>query len=452
MKKVIALIFPGITFSGFKKNRNIESSWLHHGLASISAMLKSHGHIVKLIDLRQLSGWNEFKDKITDPEIDIFGITVMSVDRSVAVRCAQIIKDSRPDVPIVAGGPHISILPEDMGKEHLFDALFLGESEKSFLQWVNELPNSPKGFIPSIPLEDLDELPWIDRNLFNADEEPIVPFLPRPFVTLIAGRGCRYNCSFCQPAERLIFGKKVKRRSVENVIGELKELHVKSNFQSFMIHDDCLTEDVEWVTKFCNYYKSEGFKQGFAIQSRADTLVKNELMVKTWAKIGLKMLIIGFESGSDRALKILRKGTTREINLKAAKICHKYGIKIWANYMLGIPTETKEEALSTYSMLKEIRPYHCSPSLYTPHPGSDLYKKGEASGWHIDGSAELMRRDNYSPKIKNMDYKFLKRILYKSSALGEDQNRFNKLVKTYFPVVCIDALKYAKKSFSLTTN
>ena len=102
--------------------------------------------------------------------------------------------------------------------------------------------------------------------------------LPPPFVTIIAGRGCIYNCAFCKPAESLIFGKKVRRRSVANVMGELRMLRDRFHFNSFMFHDDCLIEDREWVAEFCDAYMGEGFTQPFFCQGRADIIVRT----RTW--------------------------------------------------------------------------------------------------------------------------------------------------------------------------
>ena len=269
-------------------------------------------------------------------------------------------------------------------------------------------------------LKNLDESPWVDRDLFKTQEEPFVPFLEAPFVTLIAGRGCRYNCNYCQPAEKIMFGKNVRRRSVKNVIDELKYLDKRYHFKSFMLHDDCLTEDHQWVMEFCERYKSEGFTQPFVAQSRADLVCKHKSMVKALAEAGLKLCIIGFESGSDRVLKFLRKGSTRQQNLEAASICKKLDIKVWANYMLGVPTETKEEVLETYSMIKKIKPYHCSPAFYTPHPGSDLFEIGKKMGIHLVTSHKVYRRDIYKPKINGPDYEFLTDILHKSVVFGED--------------------------------
>ena len=132
------------------------------------------------------------------------------------------------------------------------------------------------------------------------------------------------------------------------------------------------------------------------------------------ADAGCRGYFIGFESGSDRVLRFLRKGTTREVNLKAAQICRKYGISIWANYMLGLPTETKEEMLDTISMLKEIDPDYYSPAFYTPHPGSDLYTYCIENNLSLIASHDQYRRNPTETKIKGQDPEFLSWVLAES--------------------------------------
>ena len=137
-----------------------------------------------------------------------------------------------------------------------------------------------------------------------------------------------YNCSFCQPAEKMIFGKNVRRRSPSNVIEELKILREKYKFKTLMIHDDCLTEDKKWIIEFCKLYRENDFNAKIICQSRADIICRNEDTIKLMAETGLGMLLIGFESGNQRVLNFLRKGTKVEHNFKAAEICRKYGLII----------------------------------------------------------------------------------------------------------------------------
>lgn len=416
------LIYPGITECGFGALSGNEGTWINHGLAILSASAKAAGHQVELIDLRRLSGWDEFSDRIAASDSQAFGISMMSVDFNPGTKAASIIKEIKPSSTVFVGGPHASICPHELVSLEYIDCTFKGEGEISFPRLLDELDkgNDIPHLVEGERLDNLNDAPLADRDIFGGAEEPFVSFLDAPFVTLIAGRGCKYNCNYCQPAERMMFGHNVRRRSVESVIDELKLLKDKYHFNSWMLHDDCITEDTEWVMEFVKRYKAEGFNEPFVCQSRADIICKNEDMVKALSSAGLKLFIIGFESGSDRVLKFLRKGCTRSQNLRAAQVCHENGIKVWANYMLGLPTETNDEVLETLSMLEEIRPYHCSPAFYTPHPGSDLYELGKEMGIHLITSHDSYRRNTYQPKIDGPDYEFLKKALYRSIAIGED--------------------------------
>lgn len=412
----VLLVFTGIAESGFNttgKPRRLV--WINHGLASLASSAKKAGHDVSLIDVRQLASWDEFTDAVKKASPDIAGLTMMSVDYESVTKAIELIKAVDGKIKIAVGGPHPSLVPEDVIKNANIDYIVQGEGEITFIELLRDLAsgNSPAR-VQKDAKPDLDSIPFIDRKLFGAGEMPIDHFLRIPFVTIIAGRGCIYNCSFCQPAERLIFGSKVRRRSVANVIEELKQLSGELDFQSLMIHDDCLTEDRAWVLEFCEAYRKNGFRQPFICQSRADIICKNEDMVRLMAKTGLVMFLIGFESGNQRVLNFLRKGTTVAQNHKAAAICRKYGVRVWANYMLGIPTETKEEALDTLRMIQKIKPYRASPAFFTPHPGSDLYAYCETNDLSLVKSHSDYSRSPDSPKIKGLDYVFLKGVLEES--------------------------------------
>jgi radical SAM superfamily enzyme YgiQ (UPF0313 family) len=422
------LVYPGIAGLGFTSvGKGMEAGWISHGLAHLSSAAKAQGFEVDLIDLRSLTGWDEYRAEIAVRQPDVIGVTMMSVDYAPATQAIDLAKEVDPRIKAVVGGPHPTLALDEVVKNAKIDYVITHEGEVTFPKLLAALSagQPPQDRILAGEPPVLDDLPFPDRDLFldewrragytsDSPEDPFVPELPPPFVTIIAGRGCKYNCSFCQPAERRLFGRGVRRRSPGNIIRELEELRQRYRFASFMFHDDTLTEDKEWVIEFCRLYQERGFTQPFFCQSRADIVVRHEDMVERMAEAGCKGYFIGFESGSDRVLKFIRKGTTRAVNIEAARICRRHGIKIWANYMLGLPTETRQEVLDTLSMLKEIDPDYYSPAFYTPHPGSDLYDYCVENDLSLITSHDQYRRNPTEVKIVGQDYEFLKWALEES--------------------------------------
>jgi anaerobic magnesium-protoporphyrin IX monomethyl ester cyclase len=117
--------------------------------------------------------------------------------------------------------------------------------------------------------------------------------------------------------------------------------------KSFLIHDDLFLMGKGRLEKFIELYKESGINAEFYIQGRADLIIKYQKQIKNLSHIGLKGILIGFESGSDRILKFINKDVTVEENLESAKICKDLGIKIWANYMFGLPGESFIEMIKT---------------------------------------------------------------------------------------------------------
>jgi radical SAM superfamily enzyme YgiQ (UPF0313 family) len=409
------LVDPGEGIKSFNTfGTSYWTSVVHHGLCSISAYAKSKGYKVSLLDIRRLKGWTEFEKKIASKKPQVVGLTMRSLDYAIVTKAVDIIKKIDRYIVTVVGGVHPTVATSELIPNKKINHIIVGEGEISFANLLSQLNRGKKpqrvihGLSP-----DLDSLPFDDREFYdykvsiNFANYPLV-FNP-PMVTVIATRGCSFNCSFCQPTSKKMFGRKIRYRSVDKLIEELITLRSRYNFRSFKAYDDCFTLNTNWVDEFCDKYRRNGFTQEFIVQSRADIICKNESLIRKLAESGLRMIIVGFESGSQRVLDFLRKGTTVEQNLKAAKICKKYGILIVGNFMLGVPTETKEGIIETVKMAKKIKPYVASVSYYTPIPGSDLYDYCIENDLSLIESHDDYVRTGSGPKIRGIDYDFLAR-------------------------------------------
>jgi len=269
----------------------------------------------------------------------------------------------------------------------------------SFISWIQ--PKIAKkrrlrfGNSPAIILK-IEEL--LEQEVFN---------IATGTENFIANGLASHNC---QPAERNHFGIKVRRRSVKNVITEVKEVVKKYNPVFLIFHDDHFMFDKDWLEEFVKEYAS--IRLPFWAASRADFICNNQLTIYQLRGVGLEVVSIGFESGSQRVLDYIRKGTTVEQNYRSAEIVGKLGAKIYANIMYGFPGETRGEQMATRKMclyLSRVAQTMISPAYFTPYPGSDLGNEC------IKNSLSLIDRNNYNrygrDKIKGVDYDFLDKLV-----------------------------------------
>ncbi|MEW6721163.1 MAG: radical SAM protein [Thermodesulfobacteriota bacterium] len=439
----VLLVNPALAYSEWNadlRKPSPDSVFIRLGLASLSGALKERGHTVKLADLRMLMGWEEYEKLVERVSPDFVGISVHSVEFGYATEAARRAKRIVPRAKTVVGGVHPTMFPEECLEREEFDYVLKGEGEVSLPLLVEKPSRFPREFWGETP--DLDRVPFPDRELwpdFNVRMQ-CEPFgirgyrFPTPMAEMISTRGCPYQCTFCcGPGEHQVYTKPapdgsrkpfIRGRSVESVISELETLMEKYGVRSVMFHDDQFILNSGWVERFTETLRARGIVEKglkWVTSSRADIVCRNERLIGKMAASGLELLIIGFESFSPRILKWFRKGVTAEENFRAAEICRKHGVKVWANYILGIPTDTgwhMEDDLATVEGVIRVKPVHYSPALYTPVPGSVLYPFYRDNGLILgeESRGNLNDRGAMAPKVKGVDYEFLKAIMMDDSA------------------------------------
>ncbi|MCP3677123.1 MAG: B12-binding domain-containing radical SAM protein [Deltaproteobacteria bacterium] len=437
MKKVL-LVNPSIVYSTWNadlKTPSPDSIFIRLGLAYLAGALKARGHEVCLIDLRTISGWEEFEEEVRLASPDVVGITIHSIEMQIAVEAAQRSKKVLPQVMVVAGGVHPTMFPDECLETGAFDYVVKGEGEISFPDLVDDPAKFSSSFWGETP--DLDKVPHPVRDIWKDYDTRIYrePFgvkgfsFALPMAEMINTRGCPFRCTFCcGPGEQDLYTKisqtgeripNVRGRSVESVIDEIKFLREKYGIKSVMFHDDQFIMKRSWIEEFVVALHEEGLvKEGFewVTSSKADIICKNETLIKKMAGAGLKLLIVGFESFSPRVLKWFEKTASVDENFKAAEICKEAGVKVWANYILGVPTDTgwhREDDLMTVEGVLRIDPVHYSPALYTPVPGSALYDFYKNNNLIIGEEDQelLSNRGAMAPKVRGVDYEFLNAIM-----------------------------------------
>lgn len=322
------------------------------------------------------------------PLADVYGVTSTSPQWPVTVKLSERLAAEFSKSLKIVGGNHISAEPDDLlGTK--FDLAVLGEGE---LPLANTLENYDyfKRFIssPRVSLrvggkivKDLDSIPFPARHLVDWGRYKRGIYwgkeLLAPAVSIISSRGCPFNCIFC--GSHVVFGRRTRFRSVENVIAEIREVVDKMGFLGFNFHDDTFCLNRKRVLRLCEEIAKLNIV--WRCLSRVDTTDKE--ILDAMQKAGCKELILGVESGSQKILDTLQKGTTVKQNLKAMKATKKAGIQLKVGIIVGSPRETWETVEETKKLLKECPPDFWNVSCFTPFPGSLVWKVPEKYGLKI---------------------------------------------------------------------
>jgi len=310
-----------------------------------------------------------------------------------AAELAKVAVETVNGVTTVIGGAHASIVPvETLQRYPQFSAAVCGEGEVAFLALCKELLNGKLAGeieIPSViarsrdggivgnpsdrqPPVDLDSLPLparelLDFNAYRGAPTPGISCDGTRATQLFTARGCPGRCIFC--CSEHVFGRRVRTRSVEHVMEEVRDCVSRFGFRHFTIDNDTFTYDREYVLRFCDEIAALGVT--WDCDTRVDR-VDSEIL-KRMESAGCVKVAYGVETGSDKVLKLIRKGITHEQVRTAFRMTREAGMMSCAFLMVGNhPEETEEDIAATARFVREIRPDLISVAVASPYPGTTL--------------------------------------------------------------------------------
>jgi len=389
------------------------------GLAYITAVLEKNGYEVRVIDCPVLHiNLKGLEQEITRFEPDIIGVTSVTATFQSALQAAHAIKETCPDVLVVLGGPHASFMDEEILRGNSdVDVVVRGEGEETMLDLVHCFSKDGlKGLhgvaglsfrdggqvvrTPNRPLiQNLDQLPYPAYKHFPLNKYRVSGRLIFPVVT---SRGCPYQCTFCVASH--MFGKTLRARSVGNVVDELEWLRDEYGADAYTFYDDIFTFDVERALKICEEIKNRKIGIPWDCQTRVDR-VSPKILTKM-REAGCELVSFGVESGSQKILDAMKKGTTVEQNEKAIKWAKQAGLSVSISVILGYPGETEETLKQTINFIKKTQPDDAFLCIATPYPGTELYNLVKSLGWRI--SREWSKYEMQTPVFENPHLPFAK--------------------------------------------
>lgn len=352
------------------------------GLMLLAAVLKEEGHTIRIFD-RNIDFFVFTKIKKFKP--DLIGLSALTGPMlldviEIAKRIKMMFGNS---FPVVLGGVHSSLLPEQTLKNSYIDYVVIGEGEHTFKELIDAIENKKDlSKILGIGYKKEGRIIINKRRplIKNLDELPLLPWEMVKYkkyfkfdVILLTSRGCPYRCAFCY---NLGFNdSRWRGMSVERTIKEIKNVERLTDNKDLGFHDDNFTADKQRLYKILDYLSPE---YNLFIETRVNYI--DEDFLKKLKKFKSVWLCFGVESGSQRILNKLKKATTIEQIKNAFKLCNQYKIRTTASVVLGSPTETEEELEMTMGLLEEIKPTRYTYCLYTPYPGSQLYDEIVSTG------------------------------------------------------------------------
>lgn len=308
--------------------------------------------------------------------------------------------------------------------------VMLGEAEQTLTELIGAI-NKKQGDFMNIPglaymqndaviktvrrnvRKELDSLPYPAWDLVDMDLYRKTWLKHKGYfsINMATTRGCPFKCNWCA---KPIYGNRYNSRSPQNVVNELKMLKEKFNFDHIWFCDDIFGLKPGWVHEFADLIEREDLQFKFKIQARADLLLQEDYIADL-ARAGCTNIWMGAESGSQKILDAMDKGTTVKQIYEATRLLKKHGVHPSFFIQFGYPGETKDDITKTIDMINHLLPYEIGISVSYPLPGTTFYEKvkndlKEKTNWTDSDELALMFRNTYAPAF----YKQLHRYVHKS--------------------------------------
>lgn len=368
----------------------------------IGSVLEAAGHEVRFFDAtfeRDLSG---FERAIGSWRPETVGVYSTFLSKEGALRLGDMARAK--GMFSVAGGPEASVHPEQYLDGH-FDAVVTGEGERTVVDLVSTLEKG--GGMEDIPglafgkgsavvstgdremVRNLDSIPFPLRRLADVEGYRRAWKARHGFfaMNIMASRGCPFDCEFCS---RPIFGRSHRTRSVGNVMEEISEVVEKYRPERIRFSDDILPLNRKWTLELCEAVQKSGLDLGFECLARMD-LMDRELLARM-AKAGFRKLYYGVESGSQKVLDAMGKGTAVEDIRRVSRLTREAGIEQHWFIMLGYPGERQEDVERTLALMADCVPEEFSTTLASPMKGTPLYSRA-TEGAFTDMRGRRLRYD-----------------------------------------------------------
>jgi anaerobic magnesium-protoporphyrin IX monomethyl ester cyclase len=330
--------------------------------------------------------------KVEEFRPDVVGLTSVTPTFTTARKLALEAK-RRLSCLVIMGGPHVSALPRSTleSMPRALDAVILGEGELPMLAVAAEFDAHGKVDFNKVPgaafienwkykenprpefIADLDALPYPARDLVDLSlYYPLRwPSWSKKSTTLISSRGCPSQCTFCA---NISMGRKFRARSPGNVVGEMEYLAREYGLRYFKFCDDCFTADPGRVAEICELIISKRLNVAWDAYSRVNTLLDGAL-IRKMKKAGCVYVFLGIETGSQRILDLMKKGTTLKMAEECCSLLRKHGMAYHASFIVGNEGDTKETVAAAIAFAKKLSPDYTMFGAMIPFPGTPIFDK-----------------------------------------------------------------------------